>query len=185
MDRQELWGLRLALLTELVRRSPNKLGRTAVMKMVYLLQTVKGVPLGYNFRLYTHGPFDEDVLNDLGQAVSMKGLKSTLLEYAGGYGYEFTKGPKIDDVKAFGESSLSNYDLQIDWAINEFSSKTASELELLSTIVYVVEDAKSCGRLIMEADLASQVRQIKPHFSMEQVRSSIGNLRSRGLVTTA
>ena len=44
--------LQTAILTSLVKSAPNKPGRTALMKFAYLLQTIRGVPLGYRFRLY-------------------------------------------------------------------------------------------------------------------------------------
>jgi len=89
MSAQRRSWLRLGILAELVARSNNKLGRTALMKLAFLLQTVRGVPLGYNFRLYTYGPYDGDVLDDLGQAEAMKAVESSLVAYSGGYGYEF------------------------------------------------------------------------------------------------
>jgi hypothetical protein len=60
--------LRLGVLAALVAQAPGKLGRTALMKMAYFLQTIKGVSLGYDFRMYTYGPFDQDVLDDLSTA---------------------------------------------------------------------------------------------------------------------
>ena len=48
--------LRRAVLTALVKRAPKSPSRTALMKFAYLLQAVRGVPLGYRFRLYNYGP---------------------------------------------------------------------------------------------------------------------------------
>ena len=57
---------RLALITVLAARSKGGyMGRTALMKYMYLLQTVRGLPLNYRFTLYSYGPFDADVLVDL------------------------------------------------------------------------------------------------------------------------
>jgi hypothetical protein len=87
MSSHDRWRLRIGVLTDLVARSPSRLGRTALMKLAYLLQTVKGAPLGYNFRLYTYGPFDGDVLNDIRQAESMHAIVSTMIPFDGGGGY--------------------------------------------------------------------------------------------------
>jgi len=35
------------------------------MKLLYFLQEWKGVRLNYDFRLYTYGPFESEVLSDL------------------------------------------------------------------------------------------------------------------------
>ncbi len=55
MTIQDQWRFRVGVLTHLVAFSPTKLGRTALMKLAYLLQTVKDVPLGYNSRIDTCG----------------------------------------------------------------------------------------------------------------------------------
>jgi hypothetical protein len=43
---------RIALITRLVEKVPG-LGRTALMKYCYFLQTLRRVPLGYSFTLYS------------------------------------------------------------------------------------------------------------------------------------
>ena len=93
MSTQDRWWFRIGVLTDLVARSRTKLGRTALMKLAFLLQTVEGLPLGYNFRLYTYGPFDEDVLNDLGQAECMQAVVSTMVPFSGGEGYGYSSPP--------------------------------------------------------------------------------------------
>ena len=104
MSAHNRWLLRIGVLTDLVEQSRTKLGRTALMKLAYFLQTIKGVPLGYNFRVYTYGPFDEDVLNDIGQAEMMQAITSTMIPFnnASGYGYEFSSGPAANQVRTFG-----------------------------------------------------------------------------------
>ena len=84
------WRLRLAILSTLVKQAPQKPGRTALMKFAYLLQTVRGVPLGYRFELYNYGPYDSTVLSDLSQAVTLKAMKSATVNYTSGYGYQYT-----------------------------------------------------------------------------------------------
>jgi hypothetical protein len=60
---------RIGLIAYLAKRSP--IGRTALMKYCYFLQALRGVPLGYNFSLYSYGPFDAAVLSDLGDAEAL------------------------------------------------------------------------------------------------------------------
>jgi hypothetical protein len=103
------------------------------MKLVYLLQTLKGTPLDYDFRLYTYGPFESDVLDDLGQAVSMHAVNSRIVDYTYGSGYEFSPGPKAERVKEMCSSELSKYEDDISWVVNEFSSQSTANLELYLT----------------------------------------------------
>jgi len=55
---------RTALIADLVRKAPSAFGRTALLKFLQVLQTVRRVPLGYYFGLYTYGPLNVDVLSD-------------------------------------------------------------------------------------------------------------------------
>ncbi|MDI3312583.1 MAG: hypothetical protein QJR05_14315 [Thermoanaerobacterium sp.] len=42
-----------------------RLGRTALVKLIYILQEKFNVPIGYDFSLYTYGPFAKEILDDL------------------------------------------------------------------------------------------------------------------------
>jgi hypothetical protein len=183
MSTQERRWFRIGVLTDLVAQSPTKLGRTALMKLAYLLQTVKGVPLGYNFRLYTYGPFDEDVLNDLGQAESMQSVVSTMLPFSGGgYGYEFCSGPSADQVRSLMREKLQPYRNKMKWAVECFGRRSAADLELLATIVYSDRDCMKREQTISVDELARQVMEIKPRFPADYVLHSISELRRMGLV---
>jgi uncharacterized protein YwgA len=64
MDRLE----RAALLTELVdemKAAGSWAGETHVQKAAYVLQVLFGVPSGFNFILYKHGPFSFDLRDEL------------------------------------------------------------------------------------------------------------------------
>src|SRR5438477_5059079 len=99
MDWSKLQDARLAVITELASRAPNgHIGRTALMKFSYFLQTVRGVPLGYRFTLYSYGPFDSNVLSDLSTTENLGAVQSSLTYYPGGYGYQITRGQDADSA---------------------------------------------------------------------------------------
>ena len=77
---------RLGILAELARQA--RLGRTALMKILFFLQESRGVPLNYQFSLYSYGPFDSDVLSDISSAERLNVLKSTTIYYPSGIGYD-------------------------------------------------------------------------------------------------
>jgi uncharacterized protein len=177
-DQLKRW-FRLALLTELIERAPCKLGRTAIMKLTFLLQAVKGVPLGYDFRLYTYGPFESDVLNDLGQAETLQAVQSQMVSYSSGYGYEFTAGPQSHEIKARAASDLAKYEGDIGWALEEFATKSASDLELLSTIVYADRDTLRRHQRLSVQELCRLVKEIKPRFSDEYILQNISTMSDK------
>jgi uncharacterized protein len=178
--------IRLAVICDLIRRSDHGIGRTAVMKFLYLLKEVRGVPLGYRFTLYTYGPFDSSVLDDLGYAESLGAVKSTLIHYPGGYGYEFVTGPEVESVRARAEDFLVEYEDDIVWVVQAFGTRTAADLEMISTIVYVDRGARRRGRRITLDELCNKTVEVKPHLDPGVVRREAERLRAEGyLVATA
>jgi hypothetical protein len=130
-DLDRLW-FRTRLLAQLVVQARTKLGRTALMKLAYLLQIARGVPLGYDFRLYTYGPFDSDLLNDLARAESFGLVKSEMIPFSSGsgYGYEFSPGPKHTNAPPRVAEELTRCQQDIVWALENFAGYSASDLEL-------------------------------------------------------
>ena len=61
-----------------------QLGRTAIMNFFFFLQESAGVPLNYQFSLYSYGPFDSDVLADISAAERLDVLKSSTVYYPSG-----------------------------------------------------------------------------------------------------
>src|ERR1035441_6613129 len=121
MEWNKLQTERLAVITDLCSRAPGgSFGRTALMKLCYFLQVLKGVPLGYRFTLYSYGPFDSNVLSDLGTAESLGALKSSIEYYSGGYGYRIQKAELGDMVLRRSADFLEKYRADLDWVISEF-----------------------------------------------------------------
>jgi hypothetical protein len=182
MNTEQRRWLRLGLLTQLVESSTSSLGRTALMKLAYLLQTLKEVPLGYDFRLYTYGPYQSDLLNDLGRLETMRAVASEVVQYPSGTGYVFTTGPESGKIKSFAGDELSRFQDSVSWVLSEFGTRSASDLELVSTIVFADRESLEDHRRISRSELCRQVREIKPRFSEEVVNQFITNLMAKGLL---
>lgn len=183
MDWNELQDARLAVITELASRAPKgHIGRTALMKFSYLLQAVRGVPLGYRFTLYSYGPFDSSVLSDLGTAEALKAVQSSLTCYPGGYGYQIRRGEYGDSMLKAGQDFLDRHRYSIDWVLSEFGSHGSADLELESTIVYVYLEGAGNPKAVSIDLLAQQVRDVKPRFAEEYIREKARQLESKGLL---
>ena len=111
------------------------LGKTAMQKLIYLVQELHRVPIGYRFRLYNYGPYSSDLAEDL-----------TYVEFLGGITINFDRLQNSYSIKAADASKfltgkasefLSGFRSQIDRIIREFGSRKARDLELLATSVYV------------------------------------------------
>jgi uncharacterized protein len=169
--------VRPEFIATVISEAKHSVGRTAVMKFLYLLQTLRGVPLGYRFSLYTYGPFDHEVLADLAQAESQKLVRSTLVAYQNGsHGYEIEA--RLQRAKA----PLGDYRDDIRWVLDRFGGCSASELEMTSTIVFVDRSAKQRDVTISLAELARKVHSIKPHLPLERIEREAGRLWRQALL---
>lgn len=174
--------LRLAVIAELARRSESGLGRTAIMKLIYFLQTLKGVPLGYTYRLYTYGPFDSEVLEDLEIAEHSSIVRSQIFQYPGGYGYQITAGEGAENAIGNTTDEIAPYIETLEWVMQEFGHRSAVDLEMASTIIYVDQSASAQGESVSSFDLCARVRAIKPHLSADRVTAEIAMLNSKTLL---
>jgi hypothetical protein len=185
MKNRDSWWQRLALLTTLVEGSPNQtLGRTAIVKLAYLLQVLCGVPLGYAFRLYTYGPFDSELLGDLDYAQALKAVEVRTVLFPGGYRFDVRPGPAAAVVKAQAGEWLAQHQPAINRVIGEFAGCTASELELLTTIIYADRELSRNLQIATTEELAHRVREVKPHFTEGHVLGKTSYLLGKGMLTS-
>lgn len=173
---------KLAIMTDLVRRAPGTLGRTGLMKCLFFLKTIRNVPLPYSFRLYTYGPFDSHVLEDLQYAESLGAIKSMLVAYPGGYWYQLQAGPKAEEVEERAGNFLHRHQDSITWVLAEFGNRTAIDLEMASTLVYIDRTFAEKRAVVPIAELAKRVHDIKPHLSTEIIEREARSLRDKRLL---
>jgi len=172
---------RIALIAYLAEHSPgNWIGRTALMKLCYFLQVLRDVPLGYNFSLYSYGPFDSSVLSDLGDAEALGIIEETPLQT--GYGYRIKNVVSDEDLKELAGGFLKEHKADIDWVTQEFGMKSASDAELDSTIIYVDREASEAGVQLSEDNLVQKVRDVKPHFDDNKIRKHVQYLKQGELL---
>ena len=139
------------------------------------------VPLGYDFRLYTYGPYDATVLDDLEYAQQLGAVSSEIDIYSKGYGYSYSPGRTLEAIQKRSTVFLATYDDALDQVVSAFASKSASQLELESTLFFVARNNDAHNR---KSDLVEQVKEIKPHFPVDQIRSTADALARAGHLPT-
>jgi uncharacterized protein YwgA len=149
------------------------------MKLCYFLQSLRGVPLGYSFSLYSYGPFDSEVLSDLQTAEAMNVLTADVQYYPGGYKYDIRAGEKAEKAKAFAAPFLAKHQKDVDWVAAKFGSWPAADLELVSTIAYVYYEEGIEDR----DELIERVKLVKPHFSHGRIRDQLDWLLDQQLLS--
>src|SRR2546427_6635748 len=178
MDHDE--NARIATLVAIAERRPG-LGRTALMKVCYLLQTLGDVPLGYYFTLYSYGPFDSDVLADLASAEVLGGVSSRVVQYPNGYGYEISPTENSQSVIDLAPDFLEEHGDTIDEVLNKFGGMSKNDLEVLSTVIYV--DRESAGvEELSTNELVHRVHEIKRNFTERFVTDKVTFLKNEGLL---
>lgn len=174
---------RIATLVRLVEGAPDRrLGRTALMKLAYFLHALRDVPIGYEFSLYSYGPFDSTVLEDLDYAARLGALSVSTETYSSGYGYAIRPGPQASWAAEAAGPFIGKYDEAIAWVTHEFGAFGSADLELLSTIVYVDRRLAATVQAVTIGHLAQQVNEIKPHFTRAKVLERIDLLREKRLL---
>lgn len=174
---------RIAVITALAQTSEN-LGRTALMKYCYFLQVVKGVPLGYRFSLYSYGPFDSEVLSDLGTAESLGSVDSSVVYFPGGYGYRIKPGTHAEKTIQLGSNFLSEHRADLDWLRREFGGWSPGDLELSSTLVYSDREAEDAGERLTVLQLSKRVNELKPRYPLSRIVDMATSLQQKGLLNS-
>jgi uncharacterized protein YwgA len=167
-EKWDQYGLMAELVIKLKGVSPQ-FGKTVLQKLVYILQEIYGVPCGYDYILYNYGPYSEALADDLSFFASMDGVK---IDWSSRLGYEIKEAGKTEHFRKRGEKFLTQYASGINEVIEKFGNMNAKELELRSTILYVSKEEP-----LAEMDLLSRVKEIKPHFSFNEICSAYEELK--------
>lgn len=175
---------RYALIVELAERlqvDGSQFGKTKLQKLIYLLQVIYGVKCGYDFKLYTYGPFTSQVLQDLDQVQSLGGADVTsVLTDPGGYRIE--PGKNAAQVSKMEEGFLAKHKGELDTLIEDYGAYSAKELELRATIVYVAHEMRRDGKEVTVDALTKMVHDIKLYFPEGEIRSVVVELQDNGHV---
>ncbi len=175
MNKQTTPDLRVATIAALAKAHPG-FGRTALMKLAYFLQTLHSMPLGYQFRLYTYGPYDGQVLEDLKIAELTGAVRTQQVVTPVGMGYSI----QPDSAGAADSSELVPYRAVIDTVAGEFAGRSAMDLEMASTILFVDRTAREERRSLKTQDIARQVKALKPRLDERRIAQEAETMRQKG-----
>jgi hypothetical protein len=153
------------------------IGKTGMMKAMYFLQQIYKIPLGYDFKMYSYGPFDDDVLVAM-DVVKDENLIDIIPEDYG----DGVSGYSIRTTKK-GHLPSGEYSEFIDALSNNFGGYSAKEWELTSTIVYVHTAYMENGWNLEE--LYENVRRIKPRFGIDEIKKEHERLKELGILDMA
>ncbi len=157
---------RQQIMLSLINQVKHPLGKTALVKLLYLVQEVCGLKVGYDFSFYTHGPFTNAIIEDLEKLEEAKSVevKYNKKAYEGYGGFEIK--PKTDSSH-LKEEVDANTLAKIRKIVDDFGNMTARDLELRTTLHYIRHKGGLKGKALYEA-----VHAVKPKYSLEEIRKA-------------
>lgn len=165
MNRFERSTIILSLIEEL-RKKGSWCGDTHIQKAVFFLQELFGVSAGFGFILYKHGPFSFDLRTEIR---AMQADRFLTLEPTPPYGVSLNRIKKGEDLMRDFSDFLNAYDIQIGFVAEKIGDMWVSNLEKLSTALYVTREQQKKDVEFR----AKYMHDLKPHITLTDARSFI------------
>ena len=146
-------------------------GETHLQKAMFFLQALADVPAAFDFVLYKHGPFSFDLRNEL-TGLRADGLMK-LHPQPAPYGPSILTTETGDHYVDNRRSNLGKYEESIRFVAEQLADKGVSELERLSTALYVMLKHHD----ISSAEKAERIAELKPHIDLTEAREAIEQVK--------
>ena len=179
----ERWVI-IGELVRSLREHQGWAGETHLQKTLYFLQELLQIPLGYDFVLYKHGPYDFDLHDELGGMLSNSILA---LEHKPPYGPRFRVDEIGEKLIHQRKTDIELYTQRIKFIAETLSKKDIRELERLGTALLLKREFSDLD----QATLASKIVQVKPHvllnLAIDAVREVLQieeNAKAEGLISS-
>ena len=169
---------RVLIISKIVSMNPGG-GKTAIMKYIYLLQKVYKLSMGYDYSIYTYGPYSSEVMEDIDFANNMAFIKVERYNTGAG-GYRITPDDGAARILSEEEAVVPEYEHSIQAMLDLFGDKSARDLELLNTIIYIYSNFKE-NNWDMEG-VQANVHEIKPYFDVKVISEEYNWLDSQGIL---
>lgn len=151
-------------------------GETHVQKAAYLLQELLGVPSGFKFVLYRHGPFSFDLRDSLNKLEAWGCIRTEEQPYP--YGPKIIEGPTSGKLRT-ASKDREEYLPQIQFVAQQLGKAKVSELERVATALFIELDPN-----VKPEDRPDRLVSLKPHISRQDAPTAferLGEIRSAGL----
>lgn len=162
MNKTALWNT-LSKLISALRSNGSWAGETHLQKATYMLQEVTGVPLGFKFVLYKHGPYSFDLTEELGL---LKSAGVVVSEPQTSY------GAKLAATKSYEVPTSLQFDREIQFIAENLGSMGVAELERIGTAMLVSRERPGIG----QEKMVQRLCHLKPHVTPELSKQAFEQL---------
>lgn len=155
----------------------QKPGKKTLQKLVYLIER-KGIKLGFAYSIHYYGPYS----SELDYAIHRLEMQGVVTIISDGMTHQISLTEDAGLIREEEVEILDKEQLQkIDEIIAKFATKSAYDLEAITTTDYVAQQLKANGGLWAQDSLVEGVRKIKGEkFSQEKIEEAIAILKEEG-----
>ncbi len=157
-----------------ISKNVPELGKTKLQKLVYLIKEIKKVSVGYSFRFYNYGPYSDKLAENLDYVRSLDGISVAYDPAWNMYNILPSKNAEVLVEKAY---EVKENKPLLDEVLTEFGGRSARELELVATIVYLDRNEHPA-----ENAMVSAVRRLKPKYTSPEVNNEMLSLKAKGYI---
>ena len=165
---------RAALISEMLNSMINKgswAGETHLQKCLFFLQTMRGVPTGYEFQIYKYGPFSFDLRDDLVQ-LRAEGMVE-LSPRSASYGSSLDVSEASQLLRKRFPRTLEKYKADVAFIADHFGHLNANDLGRLATSFYFhLDDADSSDK-----EIGQKVHRVKSYISVSDGTKAAQDVR--------
>ena len=166
---------RRAVIVTLIRalgQAGSWCGETHVQKAVYMLQRLTGVPTGYDFVLYKHGPFSFALRDELATMRAEHLLE--LVIRSPDYGPAIMTTSNSTRLEESAKKALAKFEKEIGFVARTVGKRGVAELERLATALLIFQDTPPRAT---KKDFSRHLIELKPHVSEEDAAKAITEAR--------
>ncbi len=166
MNRLQRAAVLLTLLDALKNRG-SWCGETHLQKAVYFLEEMCGVPLGFSYILYRHGPYSFEFSDEI------TALRADLLldlQLRPPYGPTIVLGQNAQQLLANYPTTIRFYEPQITFVAERLGRSIVIDLERLATALYVTRESSPPAD---DERRAARLHEVKPHISIADAKLAI------------
>ncbi len=183
---------RMVLTMELIRRmraaQHESLGRTLLVKMLYLIQHhVRVTGMGFNYKRKDFGPYASELRYEVENALQNQGWIQ-VSEGSEQVRYELRDKADSDTVQSYFQGSWGDVEEQIDEIVSYFHHFDAERAEIVATVYAAWNDLKIFGRPHDEDAIIREVRENwhprKREIEESRWRTALRWMKDEGLVPT-
>ena len=144
-------------------------GKIRMQKLVYFLQWIFDVPLGYDYKMHYYGPYSDELNDDL---IAMQMSKNVEIGAdPSGYGYHIIPGTEAVTTQ---DEIFGEYSEKTSKCLSEFDKFSPNELEILSTLHF----AKYIAGVSDEDKIIEKTSMLKPVFPKVTIEQMYKKLES-------